>query len=99
MWLYIPLFNIIEISRCFSKVDIYLCFDLLSLQNSFEPVAKFYIPLKINFSTMPAYIAEVTPLFPVYMYGSPSPSLSLSHSLTHFLYLLRITPGLTKQLW
>lgn len=48
---------------------------------------------------MPAYIAEVTPLFPVYMYGSPSPSLSLSHSLTHFLYLLRITPGLTKQLW
>ena len=49
----------IEISKCFSKVDIYLCCVFLSLQNSFEPVAKFYIPLKINFSTMPAYIAEV----------------------------------------
>jgi hypothetical protein len=52
--------GIIEISRYFSTVDIHLYFVFLSLQNSFEPVAKFYIPLKINFSTMPAYVAEVT---------------------------------------
>ena len=48
------------------EFKVFLCGGLLYLlclsilQNSFEPVAKFYIPLKINFSTMPAYIAEVS---------------------------------------